>query len=90
MLIVSYDISNNKVRTRFANFLSKFGARLQYSIFEITNSDRVKNNIVTEITEKYEKVFTQADSVIIFELSGSCRLVKFGYAKNDDSDLLIV
>jgi CRISPR-associated protein Cas2 len=41
MLIVSYDISNDKIRTRFAKFLSKFGYRLQYSIFEIKNSKRI-------------------------------------------------
>jgi len=41
MLLVSYDISNDKLRTRFAKYLSKYGNRLQYSVFEIKNSDRI-------------------------------------------------
>ncbi len=31
MIIVSYDISDNKVRARFAKFLMQYGDRLQYS-----------------------------------------------------------
>ena len=45
MILVSYDISNDKVRTKFAKFLSKFGFRLQYSVFEIHNSEAVLSNI---------------------------------------------
>lgn len=30
MIIVSYDISDNKVRGRFAKFLMQYGDRLQY------------------------------------------------------------
>ena len=45
MLLISYDISNDKVRTKFSKYLSKFGFRLQYSVFEITNSDTVLKNI---------------------------------------------
>ena len=37
MLLISYDISNDKIRTKFAKYLSKFGFRLQYSVFEISN-----------------------------------------------------
>ena len=41
MLLVSYDISDDKLRTHFAKFLSKYGYRLQYSIFEISNSPKI-------------------------------------------------
>ena len=41
MLIISYDISNDKLRTKFSKFLCKFGYRLQYSVFEIKNSKRI-------------------------------------------------
>lgn len=30
MIIVSYDISDDKLRTNFAKYLSKFGHRIQY------------------------------------------------------------
>ena len=68
MLLISYDICNDKVRTKFSKFLSKFGFRLQYSVFEINNSDTVLQNITTEIENTYMKLFTEEDSIIIFKL----------------------
>jgi len=90
MLVVSYDISNDKLRTRFSKFLSKYGYRLQYSVFEIKNSDRILENITTKIEEYYADKFEQTDSVIIFLLSETCKKIKFGYAKNSDEDLIIM
>ena len=90
MLLVSYDISNDKLRTRFAKFLSKYGYRLQYSVFEIKNSDRILENITTKIEKYFGDKFEQTDSVIIFILSKTCEIIKFGYAKKSDEDLIIM
>lgn len=90
MVIVSYDISNDKLRTKFAKYLSRFGHRLQYSVFEIDNSERIVDNIVNDLNNKYEKSFSQEDSVIIFKLSSSCEVLRFGYAKNDEKDFIII
>ena len=90
MLIVSYDISDDKLRTKFAKFLSKFGFRLQYSVFQVKNSERVLNNIIAEITGKFGKKFQQTDSIIIFHMSKQCKKYAFGYAANDDDELLII
>ena len=90
MIIVSYDISNDKLRTRFAKYLSRFGHRIQYSVFEIDNSQRIVNNIVNDLKNKYESKFEQTDSVIIFKMSSSCEVLRFGYAKNDEKDFLII
>lgn len=90
MLIISYDISDDKLRTKFSKFLSKYGYRLQYSVFEIRNSDRLLNVIMTHITSRFEKKFQQTDSVIIFDLSNQCKITRLGYAKNAETDLIIV
>ena len=89
MLIVSYDISNNKVRTKFSKFLSKFGYRLQYSVFKIKNSKRVLKNIMAEIEKKYAKKFIETDSIIIFFMSKKCTVYSYGYAKNEEKELII-
>ncbi len=73
MLIVSYDISDDKLRTRFSKFLKKFGYRLQYSVFEIRNSKRILANIKKEIEQDFEKSFGETDSIIIFDLSEQCK-----------------
>ena len=90
MIVVSYDISDDKLRTKLSKYLSKFGHRLQYSVFEVDNSKRIVDNIVTDIKNRFEKCFTQQDSVIIFKLSSSCEVLRFGYAKNDEKDFFII
>lgn len=90
MILISYDISNNKLRTRFAKYLQKFGHRIQYSVFEIDNSKKILDNIVQGIQSTFEKNFSQSDSVIIFELSASCKITRYGYAQNEEADLHII
>lgn len=90
MILVSYDISDNKKRTKFSKYLSKFGHRIQYSVFEIENSNKILNNIISEIHNKFEKDFDQSDSVYIFKLNSMCEIHKFGYAKNEYNDIIIV
>mgnify|MGYP004466088299 CR=1 FL=1 len=90
MVIISYDISDDKLRTKFSKYLSRFGHRLQYSVFEIDNSTRILNNIITDLKYKYERAFSQSDSVIIFKMSSSCEIIRYGYAKNDEKDFIII
>ncbi|WP_352401413.1 CRISPR-associated endonuclease Cas2 [Synergistes jonesii] len=90
MILVSYDISDDKLRTKFFKYISKFGHRLQYSVFEIDNSEKILSNIQAEITHKFELKFSQSDSVMIFRLSKTCEIIRMGYAKNDESDIIVV
>jgi len=90
MILISYDIKDNKLRSKFAKFIKKYGYRVQYSVFEITNSKRLLENIMCQITNEFERKFDQSDSVIIIETSENCKITKWGYAKNDESDIIIV
>lgn len=90
MIIISYDISDDKLRTKFSKYLSRFGHRMQYSVFEIDNSQRILDNIIDDLKNRFEKRFGQSDSVIIFKLSSSCEILRFGYAKNDEKDFFII
>ncbi len=90
MLIVAYDFTDDKTRTRFAKFLQKYGHKIQYSIFEVRNSKRVLQNILREIELKYEKQFTGADSVIIFQMGQweKENVIRYGYSANDNAEVL--
>lgn len=90
MLIISYDISNDKLRNSFSKYLSQFGHRLQYSVFEIKNSRRILANIQKEIQNNFERRFEETDSIMIFDLSERCKKTCYGYARNDDKDLIIL
>ena len=82
MIILTYDIKDDKLRTRFSKFILSYGRRLQYSVYEINNSERILKIVESEIKSKFEKKFSQADSVLIFKLSNNCKITRFGYAKN--------
>lgn len=91
MLFISYDFTNNKIRTQFSKFLEKFGRRVQYSVFEIRNSPRVLTNILKEIEWTYKKKFRKTDSILIFPLCEGCKkkIIRYGYAANEEHDVLI-
>ena len=90
MILISYDISDDKLRTKFSKHLSKYGHRIQFSVYEIDNSKRILDNLILTIKHDFEKRFSQEDSVYIFDLSESCKITRFGYAKNEERDFIVI
>ncbi len=90
MIIISYDIQDNKLRTKFSKYIKRFGNRIQLSVYEIDNSDRILNNIISDINNQFMSDFSEADSVLILNLSKTCEVVKLGFAIHEDSDLILV
>lgn len=87
MIIVSYDISDDKMRTNFSKMLKSNGAiRLQYSVYEISNTKRIVDNLVAKI-EAYAKHFTADDSVILFNVDPD-KLTKYGNAIHRDQAIV--
>ena len=92
MLIITYDISNDKTRTKFAKFLQKHGRRLQYSVFELKNSERILNLVLREIEKKYAPKFEITDSILIFPINPKCagKIYRFGFPVQEEKDLVII
>lgn len=87
MLVVSYDISDTKLRTRFSKMLTKNGAiRLQNSVYEVNNTNRVLDNLMIKI-DQFANEFDGSDSVIVFDVSG-VKLKKYGNAIHRDTDIV--
>ena len=87
MLIISYDISDSKLRSRFAKMLTKNGAiRLQFSVYEVNNTNRVLGNLMLKI-DQYATKFDGGDSVIVFDVS-EVKLKKYGCAIHRDVDIV--
>jgi CRISPR-associated protein Cas2 len=88
MLVISYDISDDRLRAKFAKTLIKQGAiRLQYSVYEVNNSKRVLDNLIIRIENYYSKKFEGGDSVLIFE-TDERKVIKYGNAIHRDKELL--
>lgn len=92
MLIISYDIADDKLRTKFSKFIRKYGRRIQYSVYEIRNSDRVIDIIKAEIDHIFEPKFSVADTILIIPISlaDEKKLIKYGWGANDDLDFILV
>lgn len=90
MILISYDIADDKKRSRFNKFIRKFGFMLQYSVYKITNSESMLDKIIWEIEHRWEPTFDESDSVIIIKTSKTCRISKFGYAKHDEDSIVVI
>lgn len=89
-VIISYDISNNKLRNDFHKFVTKYGYKLQYSVYEIRNGTKILNNMLTEIDFLFGNKFSQSDSIYIFKISDSCSVQRYGYAENEEKNYLVI
>lgn len=92
MLIITYDIHNDKLRTKFGKFLKKYGRRLQYSVFELKNSERILNIVKKEISEKFEPEFTWADSILIlpFTKIDKEKIIRYWQPAMEEEEILFL
>jgi CRISPR/Cas system-associated endoribonuclease Cas2 len=63
---------------------------LQYSVYEISNSENMLDKIEFNIVSKWEKLFGEEDSVMIIKTSKNCKIQRFGYEKHANDDIIIV
>ena len=90
MILVSYDIRDDKLRAAFSRFILRFGERKQYSVYEIKNSPRILALIKSELDFNFSKKFGEEDSVLIIETSKNCKISRYGFAKHDESGIIVV
>lgn len=89
VIIIAYDISDNKVRTQFSKFLEKYGVRVQFSVFEVRNSKRLLDIVLNGIESKFKKRFESGDSIYIFRANHE-ETIRYGSAQLVDSNLIFI
>lgn len=90
MLIISYDIEDDRLRSRFSRQLTKSGAvRLQYSVYEINNTNRIIESLKIIVEKDYATKFSGSDSVVIFDI-GNAKVIKYGNAVHRDQDVVFL
>ena len=88
MIVISYDIKDDKLRSQFSKLIQSHGAiRLQYSVYEVVNTRRIFDNLVILIEEFCRKYLTGADSIVIFDVN-DIKLKKYGNAIHRDQDIV--
>ncbi len=90
MLIVTYDFTNDKVRSQFSKFLKRYGRKIQYSVYEIRNSPRVLQNILNEIELRYKAKFGNTDGILIFSVCERCekKIVRYGHHAQEEREVV--
>lgn len=89
VIIVAYDITDNKTRTQFSKFLGKYGVRVQFSVFEIRNSKRILDIVLQTIDSRFKKKFDSGDSIYIFTANHS-DTIRYGSAAYVDSGFILL
>ena len=89
VIIVAYDITSNKTRSRFSKFLERYGVRVQFSVYEIENSNRILDIVKTNIEANFKKLFEPGDSIYIFT-SEKNSITKYRSANLLDNDLIFI
>ena len=84
--LVSYDIPDDKRRTKLAKTIKDFGDRVQYSVFECLLNKSLLDKMINRIDKI---VIEKEDSVRIYSLCASCereiRVIGKGkVSKNED------
>ncbi len=90
MILISYDIKCDKLRRQFSKYLKKYGYMLQYSVYEITHSESMLDKIKLNIQGLFENRFTDSDSVIIIQTTKTTKIDKYGFAKYDNDDIILI
>jgi CRISPR-associated protein Cas2 len=90
LIVVSYDLPDDRRRTRLADALEDFGVRVQYSVFECL----LPPEQVERLRDRMAKLIDPtADSVRIYRLCQDCveRVEILGQGKvTEDPDVYVV
>ena len=70
LILVSYDVPDDRRRTKIAALLKDFGERVQYSVFECLLEDAALDRLRAKLEAK---VVAEEDSVRIYRLCAECR-----------------
>lgn len=86
LVLVIYDIPDNRRRTKFAKFLETYGFRVQKSAFECL---LLKN--------KYEKLIAEIprhirveDNVRVYKVKGTSEVTAWGSEVKEEEDVIII
>lgn len=73
LIVISYDVANDRRRTRLAKELENFGRRVQYSVFECLLDARQLERLRTRLLRRIEASEDSVRIVRIYSLCQDCR-----------------
>lgn len=87
LVVIIYDISDNKRRVKLSKYLQGFGFRVQRSAFEAIIDKKTYNKLIKGIP----KLISTEDNVKAYKLIGSGEVMSWGKAKDvEDEEVIII
>ena len=83
LVLVIYDISNDKKRRELVKYLQSYWGRVQRSAFECIMTKKLYKNLIKDI-KKY--MDPKTDSIRIYKLNRDNKILNFGVNKLTDLD----
>ena len=81
--VVTYDISNDKRRTKLSDLLGAYGSRVNYSVFECELNQTKLDKLLYEIELK-KLINKKYDSLRFYHLCENCVPKSFDVANRED------
>lgn len=69
LVVISYDVKNDKRRARIARTLLNYGSRVQYSVFEVNVSQKDFERLQKALKKHMD---AEADSIRFYHLCDAC------------------
>lgn len=85
-VLVIYDITDNKRRTKLAKYLQGYGFRVQKSAFEAIIPKRKYQKMLRELP----KYISGEDSIKVYKIIGSGQVTSFGKTTETDTDDIVI
>lgn len=86
LILVIYDIVDNKRRTNMVKLLESYGNRVQKSAFEAL----LLNKAYQDLTKKIQKIITNEDNVRIYRLNSSNEVLILGQGTTTYEENIII
>ncbi len=87
MVVIIYDIVDNKKRYRFAKFLKSYGVRVQKSAFECILSNKKYDKMIGSI----EKYIGKEDLLRVYKIASNADVQVWGDVdKTIDEEVIII
>jgi CRISPR-associated protein Cas2 len=87
--LISYDIPDDKRRTKIANLLEDYGQRVQFSVFEVWLEDSMRQALIDKLNQR---INPDEDSVRLYGLCAACqkKVIPLGLGKLPEAPRVVI
>lgn len=87
LVLIIYDIVDNKKRLKLAKLLQGYGRRVQKSAFEAVLTQKKYDKLIRQIPQ----FVSEEDSIRIYRIQGKSQVISFGnFIDEEEEDIILI